>query len=125
MKKNKVVFLSILFFTLALAMAGYAMEMAAKCPLCGMNLAGNENTAYEITYKDGTVVTYCCPHCGLYEHATKKDMVKSARARCFISGEWMDPAQATYVFPFTHIVSPVNFHIGTGVILYCEGALGM
>ena len=98
MKKNKVVFLSILFFSLALAMAGYAMEMAAKCPLCGMNLAGNENTAYEITYKDGTVVTYCCPHCGLYEHATKKDMVKSARARCFISGEWMEPAQATYVF---------------------------
>lgn len=87
-----------LFTALILAIVCYAAEMAAKCPLCGMNIAGNENTVYEITYTDGTVETYCCPHCGLYEHATKKDSVKSARARCFISGEWMDPAEATYVF---------------------------
>lgn len=97
MKRNKVVFFSILCFTLAFAMAVYAMEMA-KCPLCGMNISGNENTAYEITYTDGSVVTYCCPHCGLYEHAMKKDTVKSARARDFISGEWIDPSTATYVF---------------------------
>ena len=97
MKKNKIIFFSILCFTLALAVAAYAMEMT-KCPLCGMNIAGNENTAYEITYMDGTVITYCCPHCGLYEHATKKDMVKSARARDFISGEWMNPAEMTFVF---------------------------
>jgi len=98
MKKSIAVLSGFLFFALLLAVAGYAVEMAAKCTLCGMNLAGNENTAYEITYTDGTVETYCCPHCGLYEHATKKDAVKSARARCFISGEWMDPAQSTFVF---------------------------
>jgi len=87
-----------LFAALLLAVVGYAAEMAAKCPLCGMNLAGNENTAYEIVYMDGTTETYCCPHCGLYMHTMKKDLVKSARARCFISGEWMDPAQSTFVF---------------------------
>lgn len=98
MKKNLSVMFGFLFAALLLAMVGYAAEMAAKCTLCGMNLAGNENTAYEIVYMDGTVETYCCPHCGLYMHATKKDSIKSARARCFISGEWMDPAQATFVF---------------------------
>jgi len=98
MKKNLSVMFGFLFAALLLAMVGYAAEMAANCTLCGMNLAGNENTAYEIVYMDGTVETYCCPHCGLYMHATKKDSIKSARARCFISGEWMDPAQATFVF---------------------------
>jgi len=97
MKRDRVVFFSVLGFALFLAIAVYAMEMA-KCSLCGMNIVGNENTAYEITYTDGSVVTYCCPHCGLYEHAMKKDMVKSARARDFISGEWIDSAAATYVF---------------------------
>jgi nitrous oxide reductase accessory protein NosL len=98
MKRTMVVLLGSLFFALLIAFTGNAAEMAEKCTLCGMNLAGNENTAYEITYMDGTVETYCCPHCGLYMHTTKKASVKSARARCFISGEWMDPAQATFVF---------------------------
>ena len=98
MKRNLAGLVAFLFMALVLAFVGYTAEMAAKCSLCGMNIAGNENTAYEITYTDGTVETYCCPHCGLYEHATKKDLVKSARGRCFISGEWMDPAEATYVF---------------------------
>lgn len=97
MKKNRVVLFSFLFFALILTVAAYAMEMVEKCSLCGMNLAGNENTAYEITFTDGSVVTYCCPHCGLYEQATKKDSVKSARVRDFISGEWIDPAAATYL----------------------------
>jgi nitrous oxide reductase accessory protein NosL len=99
MKKTMSVLFGFLFAALfLLAMVGYAAEMAEKCTLCGMNLAGNENTAYEIVYMDGTAETYCCPHCGLYKHAADKDSVKSARARDFISGEWMDPAQATFVF---------------------------
>ena len=114
MKRNAVVAFSILCLALAFAMAGYAMEMAGKCPLCGMNIAGNENTAYEITYMDGTVETYCCAHCGLYDHATKKDSVKSARARCFISGEWMDPAEATYVFNSTAVPACAPSWIGFG-----------
>ena len=98
MKRNIAVLFGFLFFALLFAFAGYSAEMAGKCSLCGMNLAGNENTAYEIVYMDGTQETYCCPHCGLYEHAMKKDSVKSARARCFISGEWMDPDQAVFLF---------------------------
>ena len=68
-----------------------------------MNIAGNENTAYEIVYTDNTTVTYCCPHCGLYEHAMKKDSVKSAKARDFISGEWTDPAGMTFLFNSTAV----------------------
>ena len=98
MKRNGTVLFGLLFFALLFALAAYAAEMATKCPLCGMYIAGNENTVYEIVYTNGKTETYCCPHCGLYMHATKKDMVKSARARDFISGEWMDPAQMTYIF---------------------------
>ncbi len=98
MKRKMAVLFSFLFFALLFTTVGYAAEMADKCPMCGMNIAGNENTAYEITYTDGTTETYCCPHCGLYMHAEKKDAVKSARARDFISGEWMDPAKMTFVF---------------------------
>ena len=98
MKRNLAVLFAFMFMALLFSLVGYTEEMGAKCSLCGMNIAGNENTAYEITYTDGTAETYCCPHCGLYEHATKKDSVKSARGRCFISGEWMEPAEATYVF---------------------------
>lgn len=115
MTQKKGVFLfSILCFTLILAMACYAVEMGAKCPLCGMNIAGNENTAYEITYMDGTVETYCCPHCGLYEQATKKDSVKSVRARDFISGEWMDPAKMTFIFNSTAVPACAPSWIGFG-----------
>ena len=73
MKRNLAVLFAFMFMALVFALVGYTEEMGAKCSLCGMNIAGNENTAYEITYTDGTVETYCCPHCGLYEHATKKD----------------------------------------------------
>ena len=103
MKRNVAFFFGMLSLLLAFAMTGFAMEMGAKCPLCGMNIAGNENTAYEIVYTDGTTETYCCPHCGLYEQATKKDTVKSAKARDFISGEWMDPAKMTFVFKSTAV----------------------
>ena len=85
-------------FLLLLAMGAYAAEMAAKCPLCGMNNAGNENTAYEITFTDGKQATYCCPHCGLYVQATETAKAKEARARDFISGEWMKPHEMTFLF---------------------------
>jgi nitrous oxide reductase accessory protein NosL len=98
MKRKMAVLFGVLFLGLLFATVGYAAEMAEKCPMCGMNIAGNENTAYEIVYMDGTAETYCCPHCGLYMHATKKESVKSAKARDFVSGEWMDPAQMTFVF---------------------------
>jgi len=126
-----VVLFGFVFFALLFAVASYAAEMAAKCTLCGMNLAGNENTAYEIVYMDGTAETYCCPHCGLYMHTTKKDAVKSARARDFISGEWMDPAQMTFVFKssavpacapswigFSNKAEAENFQKGFGGTVY-------
>lgn len=98
MKKNTFFSISFLAFFLLLAIAAYAAEMAGKCSLCGMNFAGNENTAYEITMKDGKQATYCCPHCGLYVHATETAKVKTARARDFISGEWMAPADMTFLY---------------------------
>jgi len=112
MKRNVAYLVGFLFVAFVLATVGYSMEMAAKCPLCGMNIAGNENTAYEIVYTDGTTETYCCPHCGLYMHATKQDAVKSAKARDFISGEWMDPAQMTFVFNSTAVPACAPSWIG-------------
>ncbi len=89
-----------LVFALAVAFSGIAMA-AVKCPLCGMNMAGNENTAYEVTMADGKKVTYCCPHCGLWAQA--KEKVKSARARDFISGEWMNPHKMVFLANSTAI----------------------
>lgn len=103
MKKIMFFRLCSLAFVLLFASFVYAMDMGEKCPLCGMNLAGNENTAYEITLTDGKVVTYCCPHCGLYDHAMNKDKVKSARAKDFISGDWMNPADMTFLFKSTAV----------------------
>lgn len=77
--------------------AGVAYAAAHKCPLCGMNMEGNENTAYEVMYADGKSVIYCCPHCGLWAQASDKG-VKGAKARDFISGEWMDAAKMHFVF---------------------------
>ncbi len=98
MKKKTIFSISFLAFLLLLAVVAYAAGMTGKCSLCGMNLAGNENTAYEITMKNGKHVTYCCAHCGLYVHATETAKVKSARARDFISGEWMSPSEMTFLF---------------------------
>jgi hypothetical protein len=83
-------FLFFFIFTFALTMGKFAGADEVKCPLCGAKLEGNENTDYQITFTDGKTVSYGCPHCGLWEHAKKKDKIKSARARDFISGEWMD-----------------------------------
>jgi nitrous oxide reductase accessory protein NosL len=69
-----------------------------KCPLCGMNIAGNENTAFVVEKTSGESVTYCCAHCGLWVMAKEADTVKSAKARDFISGEWVDAKDAVYVF---------------------------
>jgi DeoR family transcriptional regulator, copper-sensing transcriptional repressor len=97
MKRFKVLALCSLIAAVIIGMAGFSFA-AEKCPLCGMNIAGNENTAYEITMTDGKKITYCCPHCGLWVQATEKKNVKSARARDFITGEWTDPAKMTFVF---------------------------
>ncbi|MBI5188797.1 MAG: nitrous oxide reductase accessory protein NosL [Nitrospirae bacterium] len=85
-------------FAFTLTMTGFVIAAEEKCPFCGMKMEGNENTAYEITTPDGKTTTYCCPHCGLWVHATEKDKVKSARARCFIMGEWMDASKMVYLF---------------------------
>ena len=78
--------------------SGVAYAAFDKCHLCGMNITGNENTAYEVQYKDGKTSTLCCPHCGLWVQASDKAGIKQARARDFISGEWMDPAKMYFVF---------------------------
>ena len=98
MKRQTLILIGSLFIAFLISTIGFAAEMTGKCPMCGMNLSGNENTVYEIVYTDNTTEVYCCPHCGLYMHTTKKATVKSARARSFISGEWMDPAKMTFVY---------------------------
>lgn len=98
MRKSKFVFILAISVVFLFAMANISLAAGGKCPICGMNLEGNENTAYEITFTDGKTLTYCCAHCGLWDHAAMKDKVKSARTRDFISGEWIDPAKATFVF---------------------------
>ena len=82
--------LILLVFAFAVTTAEFAGADEVKCSLCGAPLEGNENTDYQINFTDGKTVSYGCPHCGLWEHAKKKDKIKSARARDFISGEWMD-----------------------------------
>ena len=77
--------------------AGLAYADAHKCSLCGMNIAGNENTVYEVTHANGKAEAYCCPHCGLWVQGSEKG-VKGAKARDFISGEWTDPAKMYFVF---------------------------
>lgn len=98
MRDFKSILLIFLMFVFTVAISGLAIAAEEKCPLCGMKMEGNENTAYEITFTDGKTVTYCCAHCGLWVHATEKDKVKSARARCFITGEWMDAAKMVFLF---------------------------
>ena len=95
--RNKAVFILLTIAFVALA-AGAVYASFDKCPLCGMNIAGNENTAYEVVFSDGNSATYCCPHCGLWVHGSDKDNIKEARARDFISGEWMDPSDMYFVF---------------------------
>lgn len=102
MKHLRLVLVVLTIFAFTLAMAGFAIA-AKKCPVCGMKLEGNENTSYEITFTDGKKETYCCPHCGLWAHATDKAKVKSARARDFISGEWMDPTKMFFLFNSTAV----------------------
>jgi nitrous oxide reductase accessory protein NosL len=96
MKNARIVMFS-LAVLLILAVAGAATAQD-KCPLCGMSLSGNENTAFVVTMKTGETVTYCCPHCGLWVMATEKDKVQSAKARDFISGEWIGAEKAVYLY---------------------------
>ncbi len=90
--------LGLLFVAFLLIAAFAALAQAAdNCPLCGMSIAGNENTAFVVTMKTGEETTYCCAHCGLWVMAEEKDKVQSAKSRDFISGEWIDAAKAFYV----------------------------
>lgn len=95
--RTRTVYFAIALVCIAMV-AGVAYAEFGKCHLCGMNLPGNENTAYEVEYEDGKTAELCCPHCGLWVHASDMDKVKGARARDFISGEWMDPAGMYFVF---------------------------
>ena len=94
-KKRLLALVVILMLTAVLAGAAAAED---KCPLCGMSISGNENTAFVITMKTGEKITYCCPHCGLWIMAMEKDKVQSAQARDFISGEWIDANKSVYLF---------------------------
>jgi DeoR family transcriptional regulator, copper-sensing transcriptional repressor len=96
MKSAKIVVLA-LAVLLILAIAGAAIAQD-KCPLCGMTISGNENTAFVVTMKTGEEVTYCCAHCGLWVLATEKDKVQSAKSRDFISGEWVSVEKAVYLY---------------------------
>ncbi len=107
--KQAVLFVAVLVW--AVSFIGLA-NAAEKCPLCGMNMAGNENTAYEVTMADGKKVTYCCPHCGLWGQA--KEKVKSAKARDFISGEWMDPYKMVFLSGSTAVPACAPSWIGFG-----------
>src|SRR3989304_6452086 len=98
MRHIKSLLLLSIIFAFTSIMVGFVTAAEEKCPLCGMKMEGNENTAYEITTTDGKTTTYCCAHCGLWAHATEKDKVKSARARCFITGEWMDASEMIFLF---------------------------
>jgi nitrous oxide reductase accessory protein NosL len=95
MKKLPVIGLLLFVLIVAVAIPAIAQE---KCPLCGMNISGNENTAFVVEKTSGESVTYCCPHCGLWIMAKQADTVKSAKARDFISGEWVNAKDAFYVF---------------------------
>jgi nitrous oxide reductase accessory protein NosL len=96
MKRGTLVVLAVVA---ALLVMGVSAALAQdKCPLCGMSIAGNENTTFVVTMKAGGDVTYCCAHCGLWALATEKDKVQSAKTRDFISGEWLDAAKAVYLY---------------------------
>lgn len=94
MKKITTILVS-LFMVVSLAAFVSAAE---KCPLCGMDIAGNENTAFVIEKKNGETTTYCCSHCGLWVMTQEGDKVLFAKVRDFINGEWMDAKNALYIF---------------------------
>ncbi len=95
--KSPKIYLLAFGLLLILVVAGRAMGQD-KCPLCGMTITGNENTAFVVTMNTGEDVTYCCAHCGLWVLATEKDKVKSAKTRDFISGEWIGAEKAVYLY---------------------------
>lgn len=96
MKKNIALAIALVFvFVTVMAVAANAQE---KCPLCGMNLADNENTAFVVEKTTGETVTYCCPHCGLWIMTKEADTVKSAKVKDFIGGEWINAKDAVYLY---------------------------
>ena len=92
--KGRIVILMSVF---VLFLTGFALA-EEKCPLCGMNIAGNENTAFVIEKNSGETITYCCPHCGLWVVSQEGKDIKSAKSRDMISGEWLDASKAVYLF---------------------------
>jgi nitrous oxide reductase accessory protein NosL len=96
MKRNIALAIVLVFvFVTVMAVAASAQD---KCALCGMNLAGNENTAFVVEKTSGETVTYCCPHCGLWIMAKEADTIKSAKVRDFIGGEWINAKDAVYLY---------------------------
>jgi nitrous oxide reductase accessory protein NosL len=95
MKRLHLIIAIVFVLVAAMAISASAQE---KCPLCGMNLEGNQNTAFVVEKATGETVTYCCPHCGLWVVAKEADTVKSAKARDFIGGEWVNAKDAVYLF---------------------------
>ncbi len=83
---------------LVIVLVAASANAEEKCSLCGMNLAGNENTAFVVEKTSGETVTYCCAHCGLWVMAKEADAVKSAKTRDFIGGEWINAKEAVYLF---------------------------
>ncbi|RMD58774.1 MAG: hypothetical protein D6828_02380 [Nitrospirae bacterium] len=83
---------------LSLTTIAYGGEQQKRCPICGMLLKGNENTAFVIEWKNGDETTYCCPHCGLWVVAQGDERILFAKTRDFISGEWVDAKKAFYLF---------------------------
>ena len=95
MKRFSVIIAIVFVLVAAMALSASAQE---KCPLCGMNIEGNQNTAFVVEKTTGETVTYCCPHCGLWIMAKEANTVKSAKARDFIGGEWVNAKDAVYLF---------------------------
>lgn len=93
MKKHSLML--ILLFVALLTGIAYSAD---KCPLCGMDIMGNENTEFIIEKTTGENTSYCCPHCGLWIMSEEGDKVLFAKARDFISGEWINAQEGFYVF---------------------------
>lgn len=83
--------------TLAFISLAAIAQAADTCPVCGVDLEEEANTAYEITFTNGQISVYCCPHCGLWEQITSKTRISSARARDFITGQWKDASTMVFL----------------------------
>lgn len=88
---------ALVFITLAFISLASIAQASSTCPICGVDLDEEANTACEITFTSGQVSVYCCPHCGLWEQITSKGRIAGARARDFITGQWRDVSTMFYL----------------------------